>query len=136
LRYPSGFTSTGEMSARWSHNRHFITGEGWLVRVMEGKKQRVEFTLVSTYDRAKQAYRRWSFVSEGFASESLGQWDPNTSTMSWEPVGLPPNMTGEAKSFVGKDHQEFTIFIKRDDGTVVTDLKSVMERKTDRSGKR
>jgi hypothetical protein len=129
VRYPSGFTSTGEMSVRWTHNRHFISGEGSLVREADGKKQRVEFTLVTMYDRAKQAYRRWSFVSEGFASESVGQWDANTNTMSWEPVGLPPNTMGEAKSVVGKDRQEFSIFIKRDDGTVLTDIKSTMERK-------
>lgn len=127
-RFTTGFTSIGETKTQWAHNRHFIRSEGFLIRTTDGKKFRVEFTVLMGYDREKGVYRRWLFTSEGFASESEGRWDASTSTMTWKPVNIPPNTTAAIKHVQKKDRYEFDLLFKDNDGTIIFALTATAER--------
>lgn len=117
LQNKGGYVATGEFTGQWFHNRHFIRLEGKAA----GKKYKEEFTLLYSYDAKKKAYRRWLFTSAGLAAESEGQWNKDTSTMTWKPLKLPENITGTIIDVVTKDRFESTIRLKRDDGEAAVD---------------
>lgn len=39
--------------------------------------------ILTTYDRNKKRFQRWSFASNGRSFESTGAWDPDAETMTW-----------------------------------------------------
>ena len=38
---------------------------------------------IMTYDEAAAVYRQWVFDSDGYTHESVGTWDPATTTLIW-----------------------------------------------------
>jgi hypothetical protein len=120
-----GFTATGEMTGQWLHNRQFLRLESKLA----GSKYREEFTILYTYDTRKKVYRRWLFSSSGLATEAEGQWDERSRTMHWKPLHLSANVTGSVTEVLTPDRFESTVFFKRNDGQVLTDLTATATRK-------
>jgi len=125
LQEQEGYGAEGRATGEWLHNRHSIRVEGTAIST----KHRMETTTLYSYDPVNKVYCRWLFASTGLTTESEGQWDEAKRTMTWKPVGLPPNVTGVVTDVFGKDRIETTVFFKRDDGKVTADIRVVATRK-------
>ena len=109
--------------------------DGWFVeskgRTADGK---VDSTLwMMTYDLASRQYREWLFVTGGFSIQWGGQWDEATKTFSFTGDagnGITSKLTAQ---FIDKDHIEFRIVAKDNDGKVYQDMTGKLTR---RVGKR
>jgi len=111
-------TGAGHFTGQWLHNRHFIRLEG----VSAGTQFQERFTVLLSFDTKKKLYRRWVFSSSGLVTESEGQWDEASHTMTWKILSLAPNTTGFVKDVVQKDRFESTVHVRRADGQILVDL--------------
>jgi Protein of unknown function (DUF1579) len=68
---------TATYSNSWSLNGWFVQNRG---RNGDGKAEDLQ---LMTFDVEKKVFRRWYFDSDGDASESKGQWDAKTATLTW-----------------------------------------------------
>jgi len=72
---PKQETSTYQM--KWIAKGRILECRG---STSEGKKKTL---LVVTFDPKKKTFHRWFFHSEGYTSESTGQWDEKAKTLTW-----------------------------------------------------
>lgn len=68
---------TASYVAKWVLDGRFV----WCHGSGDGNSQDLQ---LMTYDPAKKAYRRWHFASDGYTSESSGQWSENSKTLTWK----------------------------------------------------
>jgi hypothetical protein len=122
---PQGVSAKGEVSTEWIHNGHFLKSE---VRVTSDLG-RHEFTEITSFDRRSGKLRRYLFSSEGFAAQSLGEWDENSKTLTWEGIDLPQGWAATSTTKVGKDRYEFTLLVKNAQGETLRDATGSAERK-------
>lgn len=109
--------------------------DGWFVeskaRAADGKTDSGIWMM--TYDLARREYREWLFLTGGFSIQWSGQWDEATKTFSFTGDagnGITSKLTVQ---FMDKDHIEFRIVAKDNDGKVYQDIKGKLTR---RVGKR
>jgi hypothetical protein len=125
LQDQEAYSAAGQITRQWLHNRHFIR----LEVASTGGKFRSETSVLYGFDAKKRVYRRWLFASSSLATESEGQWDAATQTMTWKPINLAPNVTGGVTDVLTDNRFETTAFLKRNDGTVLTDVTMIATRK-------
>jgi hypothetical protein len=70
----------GQATTKWILGSRYVQQTGSLA-ASDGSKD-MKVTTLMTYDPRKRAYRMWTFMSDGFASEAEGQWDSNARTMT------------------------------------------------------
>ena len=73
-------SAVGEFTAKWVLDGRFVQTNG-SVKTSDGSND-FEITSLMTYDRERDVYRTWSFMSNGMASEAESTWDPATRTMT------------------------------------------------------
>jgi hypothetical protein len=125
LAHKDGLTSKGEQSWQWIHNGHFLRLEGSSI----SKAGRFEYSEIISYHRNTKKFRRFVFSTDGIAAETIGEWDPETKTMTWTAVGLPEGWSAVGKTILGKDKTIFTLFIKNNRDETVRDVVVTAERK-------
>ena len=75
-------------------------------------------SLIFTYDAQRKAYRGWWFSSAGYTSESSGDWDAVTKTMTWT-SRQDGNTTTTKHHFVDDDNTEWTVLVKDSNGKIL-----------------
>lgn len=125
LAHKDGLTSKGEHTWQWIHNGHFLRLEGSSV----SKAGRFEYSEIIGYNRNTKKFRRFVFSTDGIAAETIGEWDPETQTMTWTAVGLPEGWSAVGKTTLGKDKVAFSLFIKNNRDETVRDVSLTAERK-------
>ena len=82
---------------------------------------------IMTYDADKKAYRNWSFRSTGFTSETAGEWDEKSKTMTMkEMVGEVTIVT--SMRFVDNDNREMTVVARDAAGKLYIDTHGKLSR--------
>lgn len=118
----------GNSTEEWKLNGRFL----YTNVKAKGEQGRYEFIAVRTYDEKAKAFRSWSFWSKDKASgisESSGQWDENTKTMTDRAVDADRGTVADSKiRFIDKDNFEFTFLVKDKEGTVLLDRHGVVRR--------
>jgi hypothetical protein len=112
-------TGPGELSVKMILGDKFLRYEGVGTSPRLG---RLEYQALMNYDERRQTYRRWVFRSDAVTAESTGAWDADKKTMTWTSVGVPENVTITATTTITDDGFQETLYGKRADGTVLTDL--------------
>jgi hypothetical protein len=83
-----------------------------------------------TFDPDQKAFRRWYFDSEGNATESTGQWDEKTRTLTWT-GSLGDGVTAVSVwKFTDKNTLDWTRIAKDDKGKIYVNIegKSVRQK--------
>jgi hypothetical protein len=70
----------GKATANWILDGRFLQQTGELQA--EDGSSVVKITTLMTYDPAKKVYRSWTFLSDGNAGESNGNWDAKRRVMT------------------------------------------------------
>lgn len=73
-------SAVGEVTGKWVLDGRFVQSNGF-VKTSDGSND-FEITSLMTYDRERDVYRTWSFMSNGMAGEAESTWDPATQTMT------------------------------------------------------
>jgi hypothetical protein len=72
---------------------------------------------ILTYDEQRKCYRSWWFSSTGQMSESSGQWDAGSRTMTW--TSTRDDVTSTTKHrFVDNDNAEWSVAVKDSRGKI------------------
>ena len=79
-------------------------------------------TWLATYDTQAKAYRTWYFSSQGALTESLGQWDARTRTLTWK-SSPQPGITSTARwHFTDDDTVEWDLLARDGSGKRFLDM--------------
>ena len=92
--------SKGKVAAKWVLDGRFVDQEWEVIDKNGGVALRVK-TLYA-FDAGKNAYRSWTFVSDGNVTESDGVWDDKARTMTF----IAKKKEGEAFSTTTSDFSE------------------------------
>jgi hypothetical protein len=106
--------------AEWTPEEKIGTAKLTCARVVGGQfvQEKAEHSdntssvLMLTYDAQKKCYRGWWFSSTGQTSESTGNWDADTKTMTWSSVGDPMFTTTVRHRFVNDDAVEWDVVVR------------------------
>ncbi len=90
----------GESTSKWILDGKFVQQTG-SVTSADGATV-LKITTLMTYDQRKKAYRMWSFLSNGTATESSGKWDEKDQTMTSVRRGDGTTTTTTAKFAEGR----------------------------------
>lgn len=76
---------------------------------------KIVFVSIQTFDPQQQAYRQWLFHWEGFVTESSGQWDETTDTLTLTDEGQ--GITGVSTiHFLDDETAEWSVVYKDQQG--------------------
>lgn len=103
-------TSTG----KWVLDGRFIQQE-WAAQDKDGATV-AKGTMLATYDPDMKAYRLWTFMSDGAASEGTGTWDPKAKVLTCTTAKDTNGMTTKTTADFSVDGVE-TWAITTTDGT-------------------
>jgi hypothetical protein len=112
----SPFTK-GRATTKWILDGRFVQQSGSLA-TRDGSKT-MKVTTIMTYDPKRGAYRMWTFVSDGFASEAEGKWDSNARTMT--STSINEGTTAKTTANFAEDGiEKWEIVVTDRNGMVVT----------------
>jgi hypothetical protein len=108
--------------AEWTSEERTGTAELVTTRAVGGRfvleksehSDKTSGTTIVTYDAQKKSYRGWWFSSAGYTSESSGEWDVVTKTMTWTST-QDGNTTTTKYRFIDDNNIEWAVFVR--DGT-------------------
>lgn len=122
----SPFTK-GEATATWILDGRFLQQTG-SVTSADGATI-LKITTLMTYDQEANAYRMWSFLSNGASAESSGTWDATTRTMTSVRRENDSTTTTTAK-FTNDGHEEWKIVTtSQKNGEVLSELSGTNTRR-------
>lgn len=104
--------------------------DGWFLQgASKDRDGKTNAILMNTYDPVQKKYRIWRFVSGGSCEELVGQWDEATTTLTIT-TNLGHGITSRATFHViDKDHREYHVSAKDDDGNVYLDIHGTLTRR-------
>lgn len=109
----------GESTATWILDGRFLQQTGFISS--ESGATRLRITTLMTFDQEREAYRMWSFHSDGTTRESSGRWDEEKRTMISVRRGGSTTTTTTAK-FKDDGVEEWTMVTTNQSGKVVAKL--------------
>jgi hypothetical protein len=113
---PQGGTFTGVETVDWVLGGRFTNAR---IATQPGNKHATSLT---TYDPKAKAYRSWWFSSDGHQSQSAGQWDEASQTLTMK-SDIAGGIKGTTTShFTADGVFDWTVVIKGDDGTTYIDM--------------
>lgn len=117
--------SGGEFTARWVMDGSFVEKTGYLSS--GDHREPMETTTWITFDASTQAYRMWSFMTGGIASEASASWNPEARAMTEvrEHEGLTITLV---TTFTSQDVQQWVMETAGPDGTVVSRMTGMNRR--------
>ena len=112
--------------AEWTPEEKTGTAEFTTSRVVGGRfvqeksehSDKTSGSLIFTYDAQKKCYRGWWFSSAGHTSESTGEWDAGTKTMTWTSKQEAITTTTKHR-FVDDDNTEWAVLVKDGAGKIL-----------------
>jgi hypothetical protein len=117
---PKGMRAKGEFAAEWVLNGRFVQQTGTLTPSDGAPAMKV--TTLMTYDPRKKVYRSWMFFSTGFVSESEGQWEEKSRTMTSTSRDADSGRATTIKAIFAEDGTESWSIIEMDrEGKVVNE---------------
>jgi len=118
----------GESTAKWILGGRFLEQTG-SITLSDGTND-LKLTTLMTYDQNENAYRMWSFVSNGSTSEGLGKWDAKKRIMT--SVRKADGMTTTTTADFSKDGtEEWSIVTKNQSNEVVSEIAGTNTRTKD-----
>ena len=108
--------------AEWTPEERTGTAALTTTRVVGGRfvqeksehSDKTSGSTIITYDAQKNSYRGWWFSSQGYTSESSGDWEADTSRMTWTSI-QDGNKTTTTYRFIDDNNIEWAVLVK--DGT-------------------
>ena len=80
---------------------------------------------IHRYDAGSRQYHKWTFNSDGSHSFWIGDWDEESSTMTWKYLDFGGGIEGKiVDRFIGDGKYESTVILKDRSGTVLLDIRS------------
>lgn len=120
---PKGGKAKSAFTTKWTLDGRFVEGTS-------KDEDKVERMWLTTYDPHKKAYRGWYFDSMSTITESRGQWDEETKTMTMTGSDPEAGLTSKSTSkFIDKDTVEYTLVVKDKEGKVMWDQVTKSTRK-------
>ena len=118
--------------AAWSPTSQELSGTSESVWILDGHFQETssrsgthETRQIHRYDPDSRKYHKWTFNSDGSHSFWMGDWDEETSTMTWKYVDFGIGIEGKiVDRFTSDGKYESTVMMKDRAGTVLLDIRS------------
>ena len=118
--------------AAWSPASQELSGTTESVWILDGHFQETssrsgkhETREIHRYDAGSRTFHKWTFNSDGSHSFWIGDWDEETSTMTWKYVDFGAGIEGKiVDRFTSDGKYESTVMMKDRAGTVLLDIRS------------
>ena len=126
--------------AAWSPTSQELSGTSESVWILDGRflesssrSGAHETREIHRYDPGSRKYHKWTFNSDGSHSFWIGDWDEETSTMTWKYVDFGAGIEGKIVDRFTSGKYESTVILKDRAGTVLLDIRGehVRTRKQD-----
>ena len=122
--------------AVWTPDGLELSGDEKIESILKGRfiqgktvnSDKSEATWLATYDENQKAYRFWFFNSFGAATQSAGQWDEKTKTITWSDTNEMGVTSVAHWRFVDADTLDWDLLAKDKDGKVYLDMKGKVTR--------
>ena len=118
--------------AAWTPTSQELSGTSESVWILDGRFQQTssrsgthETREIHRYDAGSRKYHKWTFNSDGSHSFWIGDWDEDSSTMTWKYVDFGAGIEGKiVDRFTSDGKHESTVILKDRAGTVLLDIRS------------
>ena len=118
--------------AAWSLKSQELSGTSKSVWILDGHFQQTssrsgnhETREIHRYDASSNQYHKWVFDSDGSHSFWIGNWDEESSTMTWEYVDFGARIEGKlVDRFINDGKYQSTLILKDRTGNVLLDIQS------------
>ena len=118
--------------AAWTPEAQELSGTSKSAWILDGHFQETssrsgkhETREIHRYDAGSKRYHKWTFNSDGSHSFWIGDWDEESSTMTWEYVDFGVGIKGKiVDRFISDGKYESTVILKDRAGTVLLDIQS------------
>ncbi len=118
--------------AAWTPSSQELSGTSKSAWILDGHFQETfsrsgqhETREIQRYDAGSRKYHKWTFDSDGSTSFWIGDWDEETSTMTWKYVDFGAGLEGKiVDRFISDDKYESTVILKDRRGAVLLDVRS------------
>ena len=118
--------------AAWTPTSRELSGTSKSVWILDGRFQETfsrsgkhETREIQRYDANSRQYHKWTFDSDGSASFWIGDWDEESSTMTWKYVDFGVGLEGKiVDRFISDSKYESTVILKDRAGNVLLDIRS------------
>jgi hypothetical protein len=108
---PKETRTTSKVTRTWVLDGHFLQDAS------EASDGTLGLSLF-TYDPQRKAYRSWWFNSEGHTSQSTGEWDAASKTLSFKADAGEGLTSRGSMRFIDQDRHNFTVIITDEAGKV------------------
>ena len=116
-KYPKAEWTPEEKTGTSEHTTSRVIG-GRFIQEKSEHSDKTSGSLIVTYDAQKNSYRSWWFSSAGYTSESSGDWDAVTQTMTWT-AKQDGNTTTTKHRFLDDDNAEWAVLVKSGSGKIL-----------------
>ena len=118
--------------AAWTPTSQELSGTSGSAWILDGHFQETfsrsgqhETREIQRYDANSKRYHKWTFDSDGSTSFWIGDWDKETSTMTWKYVDFGGGLEGKiVDRFIGDGKYESTVILKDRRGILLLDIRS------------
>lgn len=128
VRVDQNVIMTGTSTSRWVLGGRFVEQTGTLIPV-DGSPQ-LSLTTLYTWDIERQAYRTWTFVSNGSTTTGEGKWDERTKKMTSTGKNDKDGATTETiADFSVEGRESWTIRVKGAGGEMAATIEGTNTRR-------
>ena len=125
-------SQTALKPAAWSPTSQKLSGASKSVWILDGHFQQTssrsgkhETREIHRYDAGSRKYHKWTFNSDGSHSFWNGDWDEESSTMTWKYVDFGAGIQGQiVDRFTTDGKYESTVVLKDRAGTLLLDIRA------------
>ena len=118
--------------AAWSLKAQELWGTSKSVWILDGHFQQTSSRSgkhqtheLHRYDASSNRYHKWTFNSDGSHSFWIGDWEEESSTMTWEYVDFGVGIEGRiVDRFINDGKYESTLILKDRTGNALLDIQS------------
>ena len=122
--------------AAWTPSSQELSGTSKSAWILDGRFQetfsrsdRHETREIQRYDANSRQYHKWTFDSDGSTSFWIGDWDEESSTMTWKYVDFGGGLEGKiVDRFISDGKYQSTVILKDRAGTLLLDIRSELVR--------
>ena len=112
----------GVSQGEWIANGRYLK-QTWKIEADDDNEESSGI-LIMTFDIKQKVYRQWHFVSDGNITESTGEWDDKTRTMTWTNHNEDTGVTTINKDrFPEAGDQHWSIVVSDGSGKTVFEMK-------------